>query len=100
MTLVFESESVYVECFNVLYNDVILIGQKKPSTRPLSASRVSTKTAIDTEEEASAVLEAMKAENEQASKLKKETPRKLPPTPKQVLPSLHSLKGSTGTKEL
>ncbi|XP_078316471.1 katanin-interacting protein-like isoform X4 [Crassostrea virginica] len=59
--------------------------QKKPSTRPLSASRVSTKTAIDTEEEASAVLEAMKAENEQASKLKKETPRKLPPTPKQRL---------------
>ena len=77
-----------------------MIGQKKPSIRPLSASRVTTKTAIDTEEEASAVLEAMKAENEQASKLKKETPRKLPPTPKQVLSSLPNLKGSTGTKEL
>ncbi|XP_056018588.1 protein KATNIP homolog isoform X4 [Ostrea edulis] len=59
--------------------------QKKPSVRPLSASRVNAKTRIDTDEEASAVLEAMRAENEQASKLKKETPRKLPPTPKQRL---------------
>ncbi|XP_061197501.1 katanin-interacting protein-like [Saccostrea echinata] len=59
--------------------------QKKPSTRPLSASRISTKTVTDSQEEASAVLEAMRAENEQASKLKKEAPRKLPPTPKQRL---------------
>lgn len=59
--------------------------QKKPSNRPLSASRIRTKTAMDTEEEASAVLEALRAENEQASKLKKETPRKLPPTPKKRL---------------
>nr|XP_034314743.1 protein KIAA0556 isoform X5 [Crassostrea gigas] len=59
--------------------------QKKPSNRPLSASRVRTKTAMDTEEEASAVLEALRAENEQASKLKKEAPRKLPPTPKKRL---------------
>lgn len=39
---------------------------------------------MDTEEEASAVLEALRAENEHASKLKKEAPRKLPPTPKKV----------------
>lgn len=39
---------------------------------------------MDTEEEASAVLEALRAENEQASKLKKEAPKKLPPTPKKV----------------
>lgn len=61
-----------------------IVDQKKPSNRPLSASRVRTKTAMDTEEEASAVLEALRAENEQASKLKKEAPRKLPPTPKKV----------------
>lgn len=47
---------------------------------------------MDTEEEASAVLEALKAENEQASKLKKEAPRKLPPTPKKVpLSQQHTL---------
>lgn len=71
-----------------------IVDQKKPSNRPLSASRIRTKTAMDTEEEASAVLEALRAENEQASKLKKETPRKLPPTPKkvQVPLSQHSTK--------
>lgn len=87
---VISSLPFYIVCHWILNQEIILsfwqliLDQKKPSVRPLSASRVNAKTRIDTDEEASAVLEAMRAENEQASKLKKETPRKLPPTPKQV----------------
>lgn len=74
-----------IQCGIIYSKDV-----SKKVIRPLSANRVSTDKNRDSNEEASAVLAALKAENEQASK-HNSVPRKMPsnPTGKQVSCSLY-----------
>ena len=80
---------MYYAPFAVLmYIFFILDTPSKSTNRPLSANRMSQKDKLDSDAEASAVIAALRAENEKASKLKHESGSRNAPDTPQVLYSV------------